>query len=69
MNTLLKKAGIPQMRCKAMAGGKSPASFSYEARLPGQLDFNNYQYVLPRVDVVGFCKKLNDMALTGGDRG
>ncbi|MBC3945800.1 hypothetical protein H8S21_10735 [Erwinia persicina] len=69
MNTLLKKAGIPQMRCKAMTGGKSPASFSYEARLPGQMDFNNYQYVLPRVDVVAFWQKLNDLAHTGGARG
>lgn len=69
MNTLLKKAGIPQMRCKTMTGGKSPASFSYETRLPGQLDFNNYQYVLPRVDVVAFWQKLNDLAHTGGARG
>ncbi len=65
MNTLLKKAGIPQMRCRAMPGGKSPASFSYEARLPGQMDFNNYQYVLPRVDVAAFWKRVNDLAAGG----
>lgn len=67
MNTLLKKAGIPQMRCRAMPGGKSPASFSYEERLPGQLDFNNYQYVLPRVDVESFWQRVNDLA-DGGAR-
>lgn len=61
MNSLLKKAGIPQLRCKAISGGKAPASFSYEARVPGQELFSNYQYELPRVDVEGFWRRVNEL--------
>ncbi|WLS77245.1 hypothetical protein Q3V30_12160 [Erwinia pyri] len=62
MNSLLVKAGIPQLRVSGVAGGKMPCRFVYVAKIAGQETFNNYQYDLPRVDVESFWKKFNDLA-------
>ncbi len=69
MNTLLKKAGIPQLHCKSLPGGAAPASFLYEARLPGEAVNSNYQLGVPRVDVEKLWQQVNDLAPTGGLRG
>ena len=69
MNTLLKKAGIPQLHCKSLPGGAAPASFLYEARLTGEAVNSNYQRGVSRVDVEKLWQQVNDLALTGGLRG
>ena len=61
MNTLLKKAGIPQLHCKSLPGGAAPASFLYEARLTGEAVNSNYQLGVPRVEVEKLWKKVNRM--------
>jgi len=44
MDSLTNKAGIPQMRCKAIAGGAIPAAFSYEVRVMDRWIPSNYQF-------------------------
>jgi hypothetical protein len=43
MNSLLVKAGVPQMRCRAVTGGAS-GSFSYEVIIDGRWVPCNYQF-------------------------
>lgn len=61
MNSLLKKAGIPQMRCKPLPGGKSPVPYCYESRLTGEAVNSNYQGEQSRVDVEGLWRRVNAM--------
>jgi len=43
MNSLLVKAGVPQMRCRSVTGGAS-GSFSYEVIIGGRWVPCNYQF-------------------------
>jgi len=43
MNSLLVKAGVPQMRCKSVIGGAA-GSFSYEVIIDGEWMPCNYQF-------------------------
>lgn|GEM_PF-1303589 len=43
MNSLLKKAGVPQLRCVPLAGGTT-GFLSYEVMIDGQWIPSNYQF-------------------------
>lgn len=62
MNSLLVNAGIPQLRVKALAGGR----FVYGTTIPGQTGVNNYQKVLPRVGVIYLWARFNLLAKSRG---
>ncbi|MEA9393146.1 hypothetical protein SJI19_21840 [Acerihabitans sp. TG2] len=44
MNSVTKNAGLPQLRCKAIAGRTDPATFAYEVMVMGQWCRSNYQF-------------------------
>ncbi|TCL06863.1 hypothetical protein EZJ58_5160 [Sodalis ligni] len=44
MNSVTKNAGLPQMRCKSVAGGQNPAAFRYEVMVMGLWIPSNYQF-------------------------
>jgi hypothetical protein len=69
MNSLLKKAGIPQMRCKPLPGGKSPVPYCYESRLTGEAVNSNYQAEESRVEIMKVWQQVNALATAGGLRG
>lgn len=56
MNSLLINAGIPQLRCVVLAGGR----FVYEEKLPCASPADNYQKTYEQVD--GFFRQVNALA-------
>ncbi len=44
MNSVRNLAGIPQLRCRAVAGGRSPAAYSYELNVQGRWLAINHSY-------------------------
>lgn len=55
MNSLLAKAGVPQMRCKATGGNKQ--ALSYEVMVSGHWVPCNYQIVMWWVGYVRECSR------------
>lgn len=50
MGNLTRKPMVPQIRCRAMPGGKSAAPFRYEVNVLGQWEPSNYQFARWVVD-------------------
>lgn len=57
LNSLLVKAGIPQLRVFVLPGG----AFVYVENIPGSPLPNNYQRDLPRVDVESRWSEFNKL--------
>lgn len=66
MNSLLVKAGIPQLRVSGVAGGSSPCRFVYGKTITTARDSGNYQTTLPRVGIIYLWARFNVLA---GKRG
>jgi hypothetical protein len=50
MSNLTRNSVVPQIRCRAMPGGKSAAPFRYEVNVLGQWQASNYQFASWVVD-------------------
>lgn len=50
MSNLTRNSVVPQIRCRAMTGGKSASSFRYEVNVLGQWETSNYQFASWVVD-------------------
>ncbi|AUX93672.1 hypothetical protein C2E15_11670 [Mixta gaviniae] len=50
MSILTRKAGVPQLRCRAMSGGKTASPFRYEVNVMGRWIASNYQFAAWVVD-------------------
>lgn len=59
MNSLLKNAGIPQLRCRVVA-----CAFLYEMNVHGEWQPSNYQYVSELVEKM---RNLDEKKLEAGD--
>lgn len=50
MSNLTRNSMVPQIRCRAMAGGKSAEPFRYEVNVLGYWEASNYQFARWVVD-------------------
>jgi len=50
MSNLTRNSIVPQIRCRAMTGGKSASPFRYEVNVMGRWIASNYQFARWVVD-------------------